>query len=345
MTIFLACIANYSKIEKVANSTPKTEIPVELAASDTENAQIGQIEIVAELDIMPGNVTVSRDGRIFASVHGRRRGAAQLIEVTGYDTWEPFPNETWNATPGSNLDVLNTPHGVVIDSRGRLWVIDHGNWLCEPQRPKLLAFDINTRELVYRYDFNETEAPGQFPDGQFMQDLAVDGDRDFVYIADSSSQRPAIVVVDLNRNTVRRFEGHPSLQKEERVDVMVEGKVWTITTPEGQSIPIGAPLNPITLSADGETLFFGAVRGLTWYGVPTQLFRNGADDGEIGAAIEAVGPKPVTDGVSTDAEGNHFFTNLAANSVDVLSSDGNITRLAQDPRFLWLDSVRFGPNS
>ncbi|MGV2829268.1 L-dopachrome tautomerase-related protein [Myxosarcina sp. GI1(2024)] len=155
MTAFIVCIANYSKIEKVANSTPKTEIPVELAANDTENAQIGQTEIVAELDIMPGNVTVSRDGRIFASVHGRRRGEAQLIEVTGYNTWEPFPNEAWNATPGSIPDVLNTPHGVVIDSRDRLWVIDHGNWLSEQQRPKLLAFDINTRELVYRYDFNE----------------------------------------------------------------------------------------------------------------------------------------------------------------------------------------------
>ncbi|MGV2829267.1 L-dopachrome tautomerase-related protein [Myxosarcina sp. GI1(2024)] len=178
-----------------------------------------------------------------------------------------------------------------------------------------------------------------------MQDLAVDSDRGFVYIADSSSECPAIVAVDINRNTVRRFEGHPSLQKEERVVVMVEGKVWTITTPDGENIPIGAPLNPITLSADGETLFFGAVRGLTWYGVPTQLFHNGADDEEIGAAIEVVGSKPVTDGVSTDAEGNHFFTNLAANSVDVLFSDGNITRLAQDPRFLWLDSVRFGPNS
>ena len=126
---------------------------------------------------------------------------------------------------------------------------------------------------------------------------------------------------------------------------MVEGKVWTITTPEGETIPIGAPLNPITLSADGETLFFGAVRGLTWYGVPTRLFHNGASDEEIGTAIEVVGSKPVTDGVSTDAEGNHFFTNLAANSVDVLSNDGNTTRLAQDPRFLGLDSVRFGPDS
>ncbi|EDX83353.1 hypothetical protein S7335_570 [Synechococcus sp. PCC 7335] len=324
---------------------PANPLAAQAADDESVDTQVGQVEIVAELDIMPGNVTVSQDGRIFATVHGRGRGDAQLIEVTGRTTWEAFPNEAWNAPPGSGSDVLHTPHGVVIDSRDRLWVIDHGNWLPEAQRPKLLSFDINTRELLYRYDFDETEAPGQFPQGQFMQDLAVDAERGFVYIADSSAQRPAIVAVDINQNTVRRFENHPSFLNEDRVVVMVEGEVWTVTTPDGRSFPAGSPMNPITLSADGETLFFGAVRGLTWYSLPTQLLRNGASDQEIGEAIEVAGSKPVTDGVSTDAEGNHFFTNVAANAVDMLSPDGRTVRLAQDPRFLWLDSVRFGPDS
>lgn len=337
---------SYSKpAQNAVLETPTSSLSSQATNGDPGEAQVGQIEIVAELDIMPGNVTVSQDGRIFATVHGRGRGDAQLIEITGRNIWEPFPNEAWNAPPGSGSDVLHTPHGVVIDSRDRLWVIDHGNWLPEAQRPKLLAFDINTSELLYRYDFDETEAPGQFPQGQFMQDLAVDAERGFVYIADSSSQRPAIVMVDINQNTVRRFEGHPSLQTEDRVVVMVEGDVWTVTTPDGRTFPAGSPINPITLSADGETLFFGAVRGLTWYGVPTQLFRSGASDQEIGEAIEVAGSKPVTDGVSTDAEGNHFFTNVAANAIDMLSPEGRTTRLAQDPRFLWLDSARFGPNS
>lgn len=337
---------SYSQVSQDAVlKVPTNSLSAQANNAESNNAEVGQVEIVAELDIMPGNVTVSQDGRIFATVNGLRRGSAQMIEVTGRNTWEPFPDEAWNASPGSGSDVLYTPHGVVIDSQDRLWVIDHGNWLPEAQRPRLLAFDINTRELLYRYDFDETEAPGQFPQGQFMQDLAVDAERGFVYIADSSSQSPAIVMVDINQNTVRRFEGHPSLQTEDRVVVVVEGDVWTVTSPDGETFPAGSPLNPITLSADGETLFFGAVRGLTWYSMPTGLLHDGASDQEIGEAIEVAASKPVTDGVSTDAEGNHFFTNLAAGSIDMMSPDGRMTRLAQDPRFLWLDSVRFGPDS
>jgi hypothetical protein len=98
--------------------------------SDTLTPQVGQLETVAELDITPGNVTASQDGRIFASVHGMRRRSAQLIEIKpGNNNWPPFPNAAWNGKPGSSNNVLNSAHGVAIDSQDRLWVIDHGNWM------------------------------------------------------------------------------------------------------------------------------------------------------------------------------------------------------------------------
>ena len=78
------------------------------------------------------------------------------------------------------------PHGVVIDGRDRLWVIDHGNWLPNPQPPKLLAFDIASRKLAFRHDFDKKTAPA----GQILQDLAVDGERGFVYVADCVAQLP-----------------------------------------------------------------------------------------------------------------------------------------------------------
>lgn len=43
--------------------------------------KIGEVEIVAKLDITPGNVAASKDGRMFASVHGMRRGPAPAIVV------------------------------------------------------------------------------------------------------------------------------------------------------------------------------------------------------------------------------------------------------------------------
>jgi sugar lactone lactonase YvrE len=310
-------------------------------ASNSETPKVGQLEVVAELDITPGNVTTSRDGRIFASVHGMRRGSAQLIEIEpGTNNWRPFPNAEWNAKPGSGQNVLNSAHGVAIDSQDRLWVIDHGNWMpdgAKPTRPKLVAFDINTGEMVYRYDFPDSAT------GTIMQDLAVDGERGFVYIADCGS-KPAIVVVDINNNTSRRFEGHRSLQAE-NVDAIVEGQQLLFPNSEGKMEPARVPVNPITLSADGETLYFGAMNGETWYSVPAQLLRERQSDRIIGEAIKEVGQKPVSDGISTDAQGNHFITNLKDNAIDKLSADGKLTRLVQDDRLLWADNVRFGNDS
>ena len=305
--------------------------------------EVGQLELVANLTITPGNITVSQTGRMFASVHGMRRGDAQLIEIfPGNDNWEPFPNAEWNASPGSGDDVFNTPHGVAIDNQDRLWVIDHGNWMPDEQpvaQPKLLAFDINTGDLVFRMDFDSVAAP----EGQILQDLAVDGDRDFVYIADSGSQA-GILVVDINTNRTWRWEEHPSLQTED-VDLVVEGSTVAFRRPDGSLDPARIPINPITLSADGETVFYGAMTGTTWYSLPAELLRSQPSSQELAEAVTVVGEKPVSDGASTDAEGNHFITNLGDNAIDVLNQNGELSQLVQDDRFLWPDNVRFGPES
>ncbi len=325
--------------------SPKIAQANEEQTSNQSNSQrkVGDLELVAELDITPGNITVSRDGRIFASVHGMRRGSAQLIEIfPNSDSWQPFPNESWNGSPGSSPDVLNTPHGVTIDSKNRLWVIDHGIWMPDQQpvaQPKLVAFDIDSGDLVFRMDFEETAAP----EGQILQDLAVDDTRGFVYLADSGT-RNGILVVNTNTKQAWRWENHPSLDAED-VDLVVENQPLLFRRPDGSIAPARVAVNPITLSADGEKLFYGAMNGRTWYSIPTQLLRDQASDNALAQAVEVVGSKPLSDGISTDTEGNHFITNLPDNAIDVLSNDGQLTRLVQDERFLWIDNVRFGADS
>ena len=73
--------------------------------------------------------------------------------------------------------------------------------------------------------------------------------------------------------------------------------------------------------------------------------RERAPDAEIAAAIKSVGKKPVSDGASTDREGNHYFTNLGANAIDVLQPDGTLRHLVQDERLLWPDALSFGQES
>ena len=334
-------------VASCTGSPPETESqstsPVTIADTAKTVPEVGQLELIASLTITPGNVTVSRSGRIFASVHGLRRGDAQLIEIfPGEDNWQPFPNAEWNAAPGSGEDVFNTTHGAIVDSQDRLWVIDHGNWMPDDlpvAQPKLVAFDIDTGELVFRMDFDSAAAPP----GQLLQDLAVDEAQGFVYLADSG-ERPGILVVDIDEGRTWRWEGHPSLQAED-LDVIVEGRAVAFLGADSAVIPARIPVNPITLSADGETLFYGAMSGSKLYGIDAALLRSQASSEELAEAVMTVGDKPVSDGISTDAEGNHFISNLGDNSIDVLSSDGELSRLVEDDRFLWIDSLRFGADS
>ncbi|WP_202820659.1 L-dopachrome tautomerase-related protein [Variovorax sp. JS1663] len=127
--------------------------------------------------------------------------------------------------------------------------------------------------------------------------------------------------------------------------MVVEGKPFLLGGEGGSKSPARIGINPITLSANGETIYFGAMNGINWYSVPARLLREGAADAQIASAIQRVGSKPVSDGASTDAEGNHFITNLADNGIDILTSKGELKPFVRDPRFLWPDNLHFGPDS
>ena len=142
---------------------------------------IGSLENVAELSINPGNLSVTADGRVYATVHQLRPADARLIEITGRDSYRPWPNREWNAAFGSGPDVMNAPLGIQLDRKNRLWVIDNGLGP-ESQPPKLIAFSLETGEVVFRHDFSAETGPV----GSFLNDLAVDAQRGFVYLADGS---------------------------------------------------------------------------------------------------------------------------------------------------------------
>ena len=306
------------------------------AAAD-EQLIPGAIEVVAELPVNPGNLAVTKDGRVFATVHQFRRADARLIEVTGPKSYKPWPNPAWNGPFGAGPEVLNSVLGIRLDGQGRLWVLDNGLG-DPPQPPKLIAFALADGAVVFRYDFPAETGPV----GSFLNDLVVDDRRGFVYIADpGGSQAPALVVVDLNRRASRRFTASPALKPED-VDLVVDGRVLGPPGEDGQVRPARVGVNPITLSADGETLYFGAMTGRTWYQLPARLLREGADDATIAAAIRKSGPKPVSDGAATDGAGNHYFTDLAHDAITVLRPDGRLETLVEDERLSWPDALSFG---
>ena len=287
------------------------------------------LEVVGELPFRPGNIAVTSDGEVYSTVHPLGSGKLQLLRITGKDTYEPFPNASYQNTDGQILDSeIDTPLGIRIDGNNTLWIVDMGQNI---GKTRVWGFDIATKKEVFKYELPEAIAPK----GSFIQDLAVDERNGWIYFADIAN--PGIVALNTKTKEIRRFEDRSLLT--ENIDMVIDGKVIYFG-----GAPARVAVNPITLSKDKETLYFGAMNGTTWYQVPAKLFREGASDYTISQAISVKGPKPVSDGVATAANGNHYFTNLQHYGVDVLTATGELKPLIRDQKIDWPDNVALDGN-
>jgi hypothetical protein len=289
--------------------------------------QMGQLEVVAELPIRPGNVAPAAEGRLFATVHPLGApAAAQLIEITGRSSYRPWPSAALQrGTQAPSEERIDSPLGLQADHRGHLWVIDMGLQL---GKTRLWSFDIRSGQVLKRLELPADIAPK----GSFVQDLAVDADGGWAYLADIA--HPGLIAVNLSTGEARRFSGHASLQPDPQARMTIGGKDIQF-----QGAPAQVGVNPITLSADRKTVFFGAMNGQHWYEVPAALLQPGVSDAQTAAAIRIIGDKPVSDGAATTRDGRHFFTNLNESGIDQLDARGHLKPLVRDARLDWPDSV------
>lgn len=283
-----------------------------------------ELEIVSKLDARPGNVAVSNDGRVFVTMHPFGNSNIQLIELRGKKGFRAFPSKDYQKNNGEVSDKkLDTPLGIKIDRHNRLWVIDMG---LNIGKTRLFAFDIETKEEVFRYNFPQRIVPRN----SFVQDLAIDDINGWVYLADAANAK--IIALNIKNKIVRSFSDKTT--KAENINMVIDGKVIY-----SRNSPLRIGVNPITLSADKSMLFYGAMNGTTWYGVPTKLFRNRTKMEDIKKAVQIIGTKPISDGAITDNVGNHYFTNIQEKGIDVLNRAGKLQSLYRDSRIDWPDNV------
>ncbi|WP_428264646.1 SMP-30/gluconolactonase/LRE family protein [Haliangium sp.] len=288
------------------------------------------LEVAATVDEPIGNVAVSADGRLFFTIHpeSRPEGAKLLEWVDGQAV--PFPS-------AEAQERFDTVLGLAIDGQGRLWTIDHGNHGLADAR--LLAIDIATRELVHDHVFSSEIAEL----GSFLQDLQVSPDGQTVYIADVSFWRknPGLVVYDVAAGSARRvLDSHPSVSPQD----------WIIRNPTkdmvffGGLVALKAGVDGIALSRDQEWLFYCTMNHDTLYRVRTADLRDPAlSPDELGERVEAVGKKPLCDGLSSDVEGNVLITDVEHGGVARMAPDGALTTLVASERIRWADALSYGP--
>ncbi|MBW2453335.1 MAG: SMP-30/gluconolactonase/LRE family protein [Deltaproteobacteria bacterium] len=293
------------------------------------------IEVVAELGAPPGNVAVSSTGRVFFTFHPSASPTIKLAElVDGRPV--PYPDGSFQSERDDG-PWLDTPLGIRIDGRQRLWVLDNGDH--GRRDTKLLAFDITTGKLVREHHFSSDTAPL----GSHLNDLAVHPKGDRIYIADASILRlsPALVVYDIGQSRARRvLEGHESVTAEPYV-MTVDGEPVQVAG----LFTLRPGVDSIALDRAGQWLYFAAMTATKLYRVPTAALDDpNLTADELGKRVEVVGDKTVSDGITTDAAGTIYLTDPEHNGVVTMGPKGELTTLLKDPRLRWPDGFSFGPD-
>ena len=297
-----------------------------------------QFEVVAPLQQGPGNIAVTPDGRIILSNHQFYDPEYRVVELHSDGSTTPFPNEAWSRAPGEDGIGTNSVLGLRSDPRGVVWMLDNGGDV-----PKVVAWDTRTDRL---HRVIHIPAPATRP-GSFHNDLAVDPINEALYLADFGGDLgPAIVVVDLKTGQSRRLlEGHESVQPE-NIPMVIEGRAVTIENAEGETSEARVGINPISIDPTYTWVYYGAMHGDDiWRIRAADLANPSLGNVELAGRIERYGDKPVSDGISIDAGGYVYVTDVANSAIGVTSSDGTYRTYAQDDEHLvWPDGISAGPD-
>ena len=285
---------------------------------------------VVDLEWPPGNIAVSRTGRVFFTYHPDGDPPAEVLElVDGKPV--PYPREKIEPAYQTVLSVR-------IDRQDRLWVLDHGGY--GRGQPRLLAFDLASNRLVHRYDF-PSDVAGL---ASMLNDFQVDPAGETIYIAEASPiiRRPAIIVYDVVRGTSRRLlERHPSVMPDDFILSAGGRDMYAFGL-----VPLRIGVDSIALDRKGDWLYYGPVNGDRLYRVATRDLRDQKLAPEaLARKVEDFAPKTISDGLSSDDAGRIYLTDPEHAAIVAVEPDGKKLRtIVKDPRLRWPDGLSFGPD-
>jgi hypothetical protein len=292
----------------------------------------GDVHVLVELDLPPGNVTSSRDGRIFFNTHpftqSHRFTDAFLFELVG-GAPRPYPDAASQAD-------ARFVFGMTVDAQNRLWLVSPAT--LDRDQTRIQAYDLETNRKVIDHEL----APGV---GRFAQDLRVSPDGQTLFLADTGAfrfTRAVILVVDVNRWSV-----HEVLES----DASTQPQDWVIRTRQGPyrlgfgllSFQVG--VDGIALSKDGAWLYFGTMSHDTLYRVRTEhLLDSRLPPSELASRVEKVGNKPLSDGIEVAADGSVLITDVENGGVARVDPSGRLETLVRDATIVWADGVTIASN-
>lgn len=285
------------------------------------------VEKVAELPEAPGNLAVSKEGRVFFNYHPEGRPAVSVLELVD---GKPVP------FPSPAFPLFDQVFSLRIDRQGRLWTLDTG--FHGVRQPRLLAFDLATRAVVHRWDL-----PGEVAGlGSYVQDFQVSPDGRTVYLADLGvmAKRPALIVHDVATGKARRLLERDPSTLDRPYAIAVKGRPMRLL---GGLYAFHPALDSIGLDAAGEWLYYGPMSHESLFRVRTRdLLDPALTASELSRRVETYAPKNQSDGISLDRAGNVYLTDVEHASLSVIRPDRTLATLVRDPRWRWPDGLSFG---
>ncbi len=303
---------------------------------DTSTAPLrpsADLQRVAALDFPPGNVAVAPNGRVFFNYHPFAK-AERFVPATMFELVNgqpvPYPNAEFQKR-------YQGVFGMTVDAQNRLWLIEPRG--LDHERTRLLAFDLTSNTQVFEHWFEPDQA-------QFTQDLRVSPDGQTVYLADTGLFQftsASLLVFDLPSLTHRTlFASEPAAQPQRWVTQRFDGKPHTL----GYGlVAFTVGLDGIELSRDGQWLYFATMSHDSAYRMPTAALKDmKLSSAELSATIQKIGNKPLSDGITLDAQGNLLITDIEHGAVARLGADGKLQTLVRRADIVWSDGVAAGPD-
>lgn len=296
-------------------------------------------EILAELDVPPGNITVTPDGRIIFSTVQFFETDLRVGELVDGEV-VPFPNADWSLGENKPHMHIDAALGIQSDPLGIVWILDNGKRNNVPQ--KLVAWDTRTDSL---YKVITITAP-VISDDSFLNDLSVDRTHEKIYLSDTAGDQGALVIVDIKTGYAKRvLEGHVSMIPED-IDLVIDGRPAVNRAEDGSLSRPRVAVNGLALDAKNEWLYYGPFSSTSMYRVRTaDLLDPSLTPDELADRVERYSDKPLSDGMGVDWAGNIYITSISENAVGVITPEREYkTLFSSEDQVRWPDGMSYAPN-
>jgi hypothetical protein len=280
---------------------------------------------LVELEFPPGNVTVSRNGRIFFNFHpfakADRFSKHRLFEIVNK---KPIPFEVKNEIQGV--------FGLKVDSKDRLWTIEPAG--LDYEQTILRSYDINSNDKVFEFKFPKKIAT-------FAQDLRISKDCKYVIIADTGFFKftnPGLIIFDIEKNSYRIVLSE---------NFSTKPQDWIIKGPLGEHhlgfglVGFFVGVDGIEISPDENWLYYASMTHDSLYRVPfKKLIDPNTSEKEIVNSIEYLGKKPISDGILMKDNENVILTDIENGGLGIFNLKAKkYQTLISHKKIIWADGV------